>query len=450
MKPIKRISLKILILVLITGIVGIVGMLIMKYNVSGMARNYEVIVEDNVDNSLHMTKISSMMYRHQTLVARHVLVRGQEEMSAIEKEEAQLSESIKEELAQMKEKMTEGKHEQLYHQVYSGAIGYFKNVDNVFKLSREGSTATAEYYINSVMTAFIEDINKSVDDMESLTNEEMEKAKAQMEKAIFYSNVSEVVCIICIAVTVAVSLFLCATITSKLEKYKNYLEKQVERQTSQLLEHSKKMLEIQDNTIIGMANLIENRDGDTGEHIKRTSRYVEMLAKKAQEAGYCSDILTDDYIELLVKAAPMHDIGKIAVPDSILKKPGKITPEEYERMKEHAAAGGKIVCEVLGNIEDQKYIDIAAQVAEGHHEKWNGEGYPHGLKGDKIPLCARIMAIADVFDALVSKRCYKEAMSPQQAFEIIEQSSGSHFDPVLAKMFLGMRKEIENMLAEDN
>jgi len=255
------------------------------------------------------------------------------------------------------------------------------------------------------------------------------------------------------AVSVAVCLAFCVRITLNLEKYKDALEKDVERKAEALREHSEKMLRIQNNTIIGMANLIESRDGDTGEHVKRTSRYVNMLASAAKESGYCADILTDGYIELLSKAAPMHDIGKISVPDSILQKPGKLTGDEFESIKSHAAEGGRIIRDVMSGIEERDYIDIAADVASCHHEKWDGTGYPNGLSGGGIPLCARIMAIADVFDALISKRCYKEPMSLDAAFGIIKESAGTHFDPTLAELFLGLRNDIEsylkNMAAED-
>ncbi|MDE5994400.1 MAG: HD domain-containing protein, partial [Oscillospiraceae bacterium] len=203
---------------------------------------------------------------------------------------------------------------------------------------------------------------------------------------------------------------------------------------------------IQESTIIGMANLIESRDHDTGEHVKRTSVYVELLAKAAKQAGYLPDILTDRYIDLTVKAAPLHDIGKIAVSDSILQKPGKLTEEEFERMKAHTTAGGRIVKEVLGTIEDHEYLDIASCVAMSHHEKWNGSGYPLGLKENDIPLCARIMAVADVFDALISKRCYKEQMPMDKAFDIISESGGTHFDPELARLFVSIRSDIEKVL----
>ncbi len=178
-----------------------------------------------------------------------------------------------------------------------------------------------------------------------------------------------------------------------------------------------------------------------------------MLASAAKESGYCTDILTDGYIELLSKAAPMHDIGKISVPDSILQKPGKLTGDEFESIKSHAAEGGRIIRDVMSGIEEKDYIDIAADVASCHHEKWDGTGYPLGLSGGGIPLCARIMAIADVFDALISKRCYKESMPLDEAFGIIGESAGTHFDPTLAELFLGLRNDIEsylkNMAAEN-
>lgn len=206
---------------------------------------------------------------------------------------------------------------------------------------------------------------------------------------------------------------------------------------------------MQYQTIIGMANLIESRDGETGEHVKRTSTYVGMIAEElTKDSEYASGI-DKTYMENLWKAAPLHDIGKIKIPDAILQKPGKLTTEEFEIMKGHTVEGGKIIDESLGAIDDEEYILMAHQVARYHHEKWNGQGYPEGISGEKIPLCARIMAVADVFDALISKRCYKEAMPMEKAFEIIEESSGSHFDPVIVKAFLRIRPQIEKYLKKN-
>ena len=139
---------------------------------------------------------------------------------------------------------------------------------------------------------------------------------------------------------------------------------------------------------------------------------------------------------MLYTLAPMHDVGKITVPDAILRKPGRLTDEEFGQIKLHAAAGGKIVRQILDGIADEEYINFASDIASYHHEKWDGTGYPEGLSGNAIPLCARIMAIADVYDALVSERCYKTAMSENEALEIIKSESGKHFEPELVTMFL--------------
>lgn len=210
---------------------------------------------------------------------------------------------------------------------------------------------------------------------------------------------------------------------------------------SELKKKHKKLAEIQEGTILSMANLIESRDGGTGAHVKRTAEYSVLISKRAKEKGLFPDIINDTFIDLLYKAAPMHDIGKIVVSDSILKKPDKLTSEEFEQMKRHTTEGERIVKEVLSSSEEKDYITMTSQIAMFHHEKWNGQGYPSGLKEEAIPLCARILAIADVFDALVSPRCYKEPMPPQKAFEIIEKDAGTHFDPVLAKVFLELKDE---------
>ena len=212
---------------------------------------------------------------------------------------------------------------------------------------------------------------------------------------------------------------------------------------AELVANQKKMSAMQEHIISGLANLIENRDMETGEHISRTSAYVKALAEYARDEGVYADALDDEFISMLYTLAPMHDIGKIVVPDSILKKPGKLTPEEFEHMKHHAAVGGSVVREVLNGIADVKYQDFASEIATYHHERWDGSGYPYGLKGDETPLSARIMAIADVFDALISNRCYKKAMPTDEAFEVIRKEAGSHFDPKLAEVFLKHRADFE-------
>lgn len=192
--------------------------------------------------------------------------------------------------------------------------------------------------------------------------------------------------------------------------------------------------------ICGFATIVENRDENTGGHIKRTSVYAELLARELQQMGKYTDILTDEFIECLATVAPLHDIGKVAVPDNILCKPGKLTDEEFEIMKSHSVKGGKIIREVFIHSYDEYYREMAYDVARYHHEKWNGKGYPEGLSGNDIPLAARIMSVADVFDAVSEKRCYRDAMPMEKCFEIISEGSGRDFDPILAEAFLNIRE----------
>jgi HD-GYP domain-containing protein (c-di-GMP phosphodiesterase class II) len=208
-----------------------------------------------------------------------------------------------------------------------------------------------------------------------------------------------------------------------------------------LVENQKKISSMQEHIISGMANLIEHRDLETGEHVSRTSDYVRRLAENARKEGVYADAIDDRFISLLCTLAPMHDIGKIIVSDRILRKPGKLDTAEFEEMKKHAAVGGTVVREALNGVTDEEYLSFASDIATYHHERWDGTGYPKGLKGEEIPLSARIMAIADVYEALISVRCYKNAIPPDEAFAIIREESGSHFDPNLAEVFLNHRDE---------
>lgn len=203
-----------------------------------------------------------------------------------------------------------------------------------------------------------------------------------------------------------------------------------------------KLQKYHDEMIKGFATLVENRDDSTGGHIHRTTAYVELLAEELKKRGFYKDQLTSDYIQNLVMAAPMHDIGKIAIPDGILQKPGKLTAEEYTIMKTHAERGGNIIRHTFGHLGEDAYEEMAYEVARHHHEKWNGGGYPDGLTRKEIPLCARIMAIADVFDAVSAKRCYRDALPLKECFRIIEEGSETDFDPVMVEVFLDMKDKI--------
>ncbi len=224
-------------------------------------------------------------------------------------------------------------------------------------------------------------------------------------------------------------------------QYINLLNRFNTELTDEVAEKTKHIVEMHDKLILGMATMVESRDNSTGGHIRRTSEGVRLLTEQIRAGGEFE--LTDDFCARLIKAAPMHDLGKIAVDDAILRKPGRFTPEEFEVMKSHAAEGARIVHEILDGVEDARFARIAENVAHYHHERWDGSGYPEGLKGEEIPLEARIMAIADVYDALVSKRVYKESMSFEQAHAIIMEGMGRHFDARLQPCYLRAKPSLE-------
>lgn len=202
--------------------------------------------------------------------------------------------------------------------------------------------------------------------------------------------------------------------------------------------------------VMGFSTLVENKDNSTGGHIRRTSMYAEIIARELRKDMHYHYTITKDYLDNLIVAAPMHDIGKIGIPDHILQKPGKLDAEEYEIMKKHSAIGAQIINETFGRTMDDDYKDMAYQVALYHHEKWNGRGYPEGLKENDIPLCARIMAVADVFDAVSAKRCYRDAMPLEKCFGIISEGRGRDFDPDVVDAFFNCREEIERVAKSEN
>ena len=198
--------------------------------------------------------------------------------------------------------------------------------------------------------------------------------------------------------------------------------------------------------IDGFATLVESKDNNTGGHIKRTRAYVDLILRKMRHDKKYRKVLSKDYINNVSNAAPLHDIGKISTPDRILQKPGKLTDEEFTTMKEHAAEGGEIILHTFKDLDNAEFRQIAYEVARHHHEKYNGRGYPDGLMGEQIPLHARIMAIADVFDAVSQKRCYRDAMPLEECFAIIENGIGTDFDPQLAKIFLNSKEEVKHLM----
>ena len=195
--------------------------------------------------------------------------------------------------------------------------------------------------------------------------------------------------------------------------------------------------------IASLANMVEARDGVTGLHIKHTSEYVEIIARALQKVPKYQAVMSNSYVSVLSEAAPLHDIGKISMEDAILRKEGSLTTEELKSIHSHPALGARIIDGVLAEVRGSDYLVTAREMAYCHHEKWDGSGYPQGLKGEEIPLSARIMALADVYDALRSERSYKEAYSKEKARQIMLEESGKQFDPELVDVFLANLEEIE-------
>ncbi|MEO6926904.1 MAG: two-component system response regulator, partial [Rhodanobacter sp.] len=215
-----------------------------------------------------------------------------------------------------------------------------------------------------------------------------------------------------------------------LEYKSEFLEREVQRRT-------REVSLIQEVTIRALASLAETRDNETGNHILRTQQYVKLLALKLARHPRFAAFLTPDTIELLYRSAPLHDIGKVGIPDRILLKPSELTAEEYEIMKTHATLGGDAIAKAERAIgEDVGFLRLAKEIAYNHQERWNGSGYPQGLKGDDIPISARLMAVADVYDALISKRVYKSAMPHEQAVQMIRDGRDTQFDPDIVDAFL--------------
>ena len=215
----------------------------------------------------------------------------------------------------------------------------------------------------------------------------------------------------------------------KLRVYNEHLEDLVEEKVKEI--YASRVA-----TIHALVKSAEARDDDTGAHIERTSAYCKLIAEKAYEIGAYRSLMSEDYPEILAKASPLHDIGKVGIPDAILLKPARLTDKEFEIMKAHVSIGYEMLASVEKSCPENAYLKLGMQIAKHHHERWDGTGYLDGLAGDDIPLSARIMALSDVYDALRSKRVYKESFSHAKAVEIIAEGRGTHYDPVLVDVFM--------------
>ena len=240
-------------------------------------------------------------------------------------------------------------------------------------------------------------------------------------------------------------------IVSSIKKYYDktiQISSVLEEEREKLLSLNKKLSQTEDVTIFALAYQAELRDTITGNHIARTVKYVELLTQKLMEGSRYEDYITAEYKTEIVKSAPLHDIGKVGIPDKILQKEGAYTNDEFDVMKGHCELGAKIIKRAMQKLNFKSFLQIAEQLSLSHHEKWDGSGYPMGLKGNDIPLSGRIMAVADVYDALRTKRQYKDAFSHDKSCRIIIKDSGTHFDPEVISAFKKLSGQFEKISIE--
>lgn len=235
----------------------------------------------------------------------------------------------------------------------------------------------------------------------------------------------------------------------ELKRVKDDLQQQKELLEQKVMERTHQLEELQDVTMVALGNLAEVRDPETGNHIRRTQNYVQCLANALKDSPRFSTLLTPENIRSLYKSAPLHDIGKVGIPDHILLKPGKLTADEFELMKSHTTCGGDAIAAAeKRSSRANNFLRFAKEIAYYHHEKWDGTGYPLGLVGDDIPIAARLMAIADVYDALISRRVYKPPLSHEEAVAIISDGKGTHFDPEMVEAFLRINDQFHAIAKE--
>lgn len=231
-----------------------------------------------------------------------------------------------------------------------------------------------------------------------------------------------------------------------LEEENSFLKRRIDRQRSKIQKKNKDYIKMQESVIEGMATLIEYRDLNTGNHIQNTKFYAQLITDYLYDNNLHKDEVTAEFKCMIGNAAAMHDIGKISITDRILNKPSSLDETEYETMKTHTVIGAALLRQIFGKSLSKDVLRLFIDVIQYHHEKWDGSGYPLGLKGDEIPLSARITAVADVFDALVSPRVYKKKIPVDEVFKTIEDSKGTHFDPELTEIFLNLKPQILNYL----
>lgn len=421
-----------------SSIACIIGIALLVGHINMISSQYENDIRKTITNQKTMTNIGEDIYHIESLVWQHIISQSPTEQDGYEKRIDDLMDQLQVLLVSLEDNLEEGSEAELLHLINKQYVGFCSNVDVVLELSRDDSKKSAGYYAELKLSPYFEKINSTLDQISVSMDERTGLAEGRMEESI---RVARTTAEICMAVIVFI-LVICTIFVTR-HGFELVNKREMEQRV-----HEQRVNDMQFNVILAMANLIESRDMNTGEHVKRTSRFVNMISKQLYADNIYRDEIDESFLSNIWKAAPLHDIGKIKVPDAILQKPGKLTREEFEIMKCHTTEGGRIIYETMDGIEEREYVELAHDVAKYHHEWWDGTGYPEGLSGQDIPLCARIMAVADVFDALISERCYKKKMSVDAAYRIIQESVGTHFDPEVAGAFIRLRPQVEEYLKE--
>ena len=434
----KSLSISALVVIFVAQLVGILGILYLKYCMDVQASLYDSMTNQIFEEERDVEEIRSLLYKYEynmVAILNASIPDKEENSTALSTTELKIRNQLIKHSEIMKNMERGSGKERLFRSVNDGVLNYL-NYNAVLLSMRDSENPEAiTQFVKVFIIPLMTRLNFSIDKLSEMSKIYIEQSKSDMDSYLKSTKLFSIIGFVVLVFSLVISTIYTYKVLKELEEKNKFFQSKSEA-------NEMRILEIQNKTIMGIADLVESRSGETGQHVKRTSHLVNMILMQAKKKGKWTEILTDEYIDYVTRAAPMHDLGKIVIPDAILNKPGKFTPEEFEIMKTHASAGGKIVYDIIGGVAEKNYVDIASDIASYHHEKWNGKGYPNGMAGEEIPLCARIMAVADVFDALVSERCYKKPMSYDDAFALIERESGEHFDPDVVELFMELKEEI--------
>ena len=434
----KSLSISALVVIFVAQLVGILGILYLKYCMDVQASLYDSMTNQIFEEERDVEEIRSLLYKYEynmVAILNSSILNKEENSTALSTTELKIRNQLIKHSEIMKNMERGSGKERLFRSVNDGVLNYLNYNAVLLSMRDSENPESITQFIKVFIIPLVTRLNFSIDKLSEMSKIYIEQSKSDMDSYLKSTKLFSIIGFVVLVFSLVISTIYTYKVLKELEEKNKFFQSKSEA-------NEMRILEIQNKTIMGIADLVESRSGETGQHVKRTSHLVNMILMQAKKKGKWTEILTDEYIDYVTRAAPMHDLGKIVIPDAILNKPGKFTPEEFEIMKTHASAGGKIVYDIIGGVAEKNYVDIASDIASYHHEKWNGKGYPNGKAGEEIPLCARIMAVADVFDALVSERCYKKPMSYDDAFALIERESGEHFDPDVVELFMGLKDEI--------